>query len=219
MSEKLVAIKTTDSSFTLYSEKFKQHYHNINGAVTETLHIYVGLGIKKFKNSGINILEVGYGTGLNAILSCVENLKLKNSVFYHGIDISPIESEIFEKLEYNKLLNNTDMKLSGFVEDWNRDIQINKDFILRKQRVDIADFHPDIKYDLIYFDAFSPDVQPEMWTEKIFKRLSEFQSSGGILLTYCSKGIVKKNLREAGYCVKRLNGPPGKRHVICATKM
>lgn len=217
MMTKLVL--TADNSATLFSEYFGEHYHSINGAFTETMHIFIGLGLNKFKNTKINILEVGYGTGLNAICSLKFNKELGNDIFYHGIDVFPIEKALFDKLNYSDFTNEPKENLEAFYSGWDSIIHIKDNFVLYKQLIDIKNFVSEKKYDIVYFDAFSPETQPEMWTEDIFIKLSTFLSTGAILVTYCSKGIVKQNLRNAGFVVKRFSGPPGKRHVLCASKI
>ncbi|HNQ68090.1 MAG TPA: tRNA (5-methylaminomethyl-2-thiouridine)(34)-methyltransferase MnmD [Bacteroidales bacterium] len=212
-------VNTADNSKTLFSQRFKQHYHSINGAVTESMHIYIGLGLQSFTNKKINILEIGYGTGLNALLSYKENLELNNLIFYHGIDIIPVEFAILQELGYGKIIEDCNIELSEFCTNWGVNIKLSDNFILKKQKSDLLDFFTDTVYDLIYFDAFSPEVQPEMWTEKVMEKIASLLNQGGILVTYCSKGIVKQNLRKVGFDVKRYKGPPGKHHVIRATKI
>lgn len=212
-------VKTADNSYTLFSQKYNQNYHSINGAVTESSHIFIKLGLRSFENRKIRILEIGYGTGLNAILSYCENVILKNEIFYQAIDIFPIELNTLQELGYVEICKDCNVSLPDFAENWDSEIQIGENFILKKQKCDLLDFFSETTYDLIYFDAFSPDVQPEMWTESIFKKLAYILNPGGILVTYCSKGIVKQNMRAAGFVVKRYKGPPGKHHVIRATKL
>lgn len=210
---------TSDKSHTLFSSEFGQHYHSINGAFTESIHIFIELGFKSVDLNKISILEVGYGTGLNAILTYNANLVLNKEIYYQGIDVYCVEKSVYERLEYNKFVDAQNQNLLHFNEDWNCECEISPNFVLHKQIVDLQSFNSDRKFNLIYFDAFSPEVQPEMWTLDVFKKLSAFLLTGGILVTYCSKGIVKQNLRDSGFEVKRFAGPPGKRHVLRATKL
>ncbi|HOZ30315.1 MAG TPA: tRNA (5-methylaminomethyl-2-thiouridine)(34)-methyltransferase MnmD [Bacteroidales bacterium] len=219
MSQSVIKVKTSDNSYTLYSHKYNQHYHSIYGAVTESLHIYIGLGLKKFRDRNINILEIGYGTGLNAVLSFIENLRLNNSIYYHGIDIYPLSLKIIQDLGFVELLKNYDIPLELFCNKWDEEAKLSDNFILKKQNSDLLSFESDLKYDLIYFDAFSSDVQAELWEENVFQKLGKLTNLGGILVTYCSKGVVKQNLRNSGFIVNRFIGPPGKHHVVCATKI
>ncbi len=216
---KIIPVKTADNSYTLFSEKFNQHYHSINGALTESQHIFINLGLRFIEKNEISILEIGYGTGLNAILSFEENKILNKKIYYHGIEVKPVEKDVFCKLGFENYISDANSHLLSFNEKWDEEIIIGNQFALLKQIIDIQSFTTTKKYDIIYFDAFSPEVQPEMWTVDIFSKLSTILLTGGILVTYCSKGIVKENLRNSGFFVKRFEGPPGKRHVIRATKL
>ena len=214
-------IGTGDGSCTLRNEHFGETYHSINGAVAESMHIFINLGLRSFSNRNINILEIGYGTGLNAMLTFIENQSLGNTIFYHGIEKFPIDKETFLQFVNHtpdispKLTTDTAIK---FCDYWDSEIEINSNFKLLKQKIDFEDFSPARKYDLIYFDAFSPDTQPEMWTLENLRKIINNLSDNGVFVTYCSKGILKQNLRDLGMIVKRIQGPKGKRHVIRATK-
>lgn len=214
-------IDTGDGSCTLRNEYFGETYHSINGAVAESMHIFINLGLRSFCNRNLSILEIGYGTGLNAMLSFIENQSLGNTIFYHGIEKFPICKETFLPFVAHtpdisaKLNTDTALKFCG---DWNSEVKVSPSFNLLKQNTDFEDFIPDRKYDLIYFDAFSPDTQPEMWTLNNLQKIINSLVPDGIFVTYCCKGILKQNLRDLGMIVKRMPGPKGKRHVIRATK-
>ena len=214
-------IHTGDGSCTLRNEYFGETYHNINGAVAETIHIFINLGLRSFNNHDISILEIGYGTGLNAMLTFIENQPLENTIFYHGIEKYPVEKETFLQFVTHtpdisaKLDTDTTLK---FCDNWNSELEISPTFHLLKQNIDFENFIPDKKYDLIYFDAFSPDTQPEMWSLENLGKIINNLNPDGIFVTYCCKGILKQNLRDLGMIVKRMPGPKGKRHVIRATK-
>lgn len=210
--------KTTDGSFTLYSEKYKQFYHNISGAITESLHIYINLGLKSFYQKKINILEIGYGTGLNALLTFKHNFDLQNNIFYHGIDNNIIPKDLFSSLNIVNFFDFNNKIIEDFYFKGSEDIFIDSNFQLRKQLIDFNDFIPQTSYDLIYFDAFSPQVQPDMWSEKNLTKLINVLQHNGVFVTYCVQGKIKELLRSLGMEVKRFNGPPGKRHVLRATK-
>ena len=214
-------ISTGDGSCTLRNEYFGETYHSINGAVAESMHIFINLGLRNFSNSNISILEIGYGTGLNAMLTFIENQSLGNTIFYHGIEKFPIDKETFLPFVSHtphisaKLDTNT---ASKFCENWDSEIEISPNFKLLKQEIDFNAFSPALKYDIIYFDAFSPDTQPEMWTIENLGKIINNLNTDGIFVTYCCKGILKQSLRDLGMIVKRMPGPKGKRHVIQATK-
>ncbi len=215
-------IKTADGSCTLKNEYFGETYHSVNGAISESLHIFINLGLKNFEESEINILEIGYGTGLNAILSYLENISLNNKIFYHAIEKFPIDREYFHAFIENtaeissKISKNIANK---FCTDWNTETEVSENFHLLKQNIDFYDFIPDKKYDIIYFDAFSPDTQPEMWSFENLQKIINNLNTNGVFVTYCCKGIVKQMLRDLGLNVKRMPGPKGKRHVIQAKKV
>lgn len=212
-------VKTGDGSYTLFSDVSGEHYHSLNGALTESEHIFVNLGFKFHQKTDLNILEVGYGSGLNALLTYKNATEIKKRVFYHGVDILAIDLQTANMLDYRNVAVVSELEFSGFYSSWNHAVKISDNFILYKQLVSLHEIESNTNYDIVYFDAFSPEIQPEMWSEEIFRKISSLMCVGAILLTYCSKGIVKQNLRNTGFDVKRLTGPPGKRHVLRATKL
>lgn len=211
-------IITKDDSKTLFSKKYGQHYHSLNGAISESNHIFLNLGLRNFTNQNVSILEIGYGTGLNALLTYFENLKLNNKIYYHGIDVFKVSMDVFEQLEYLKHIDNPESLSRNFCDYWEQEIEIDKSFVLYKNDIDFNIFEPMQNYDIIYFDAFSPEIQPQMWEYFNLKKIVEKINKGGFFVTYCSKGVLKQNLRNLGLEVKRYSGPIGKRHVICALK-
>ncbi|MCF0207172.1 MAG: tRNA (5-methylaminomethyl-2-thiouridine)(34)-methyltransferase MnmD [Bacteroidales bacterium] len=214
-------IETADGSFTLKNDIFGETYHSINGAISESKHIFINLGLKNFQNSEISILEVGYGTGLNAIMTFIENQQLGNKISYHSLELYPISSKSFLKYANASaeiMQNTSPQHLEKFCEYWNQDVQIDKNFSLYKQQVDFCEFVPSTTYDLVYFDAFSPETQPEMWSRGNLQKIVSSLKPNGYFVTYCCKGIVKQSLRDLGMVVKRFPGPKGKRHVIQASK-
>lgn len=210
-------IKTADNSPTLYVPELDEHYHSVNGAVQESLHIFINAGFKQINKTAINILEVGFGTGLNVLLTLTENETLKKNVYYETVEKFPLDIEIINKLEYKDF--NNDLFIKIHKTEWGKKTNLNKSFILKKIKTDLINYVTAKKFDLIYFDAFAPEKQPELWTEMIFKKLYSATNNEGILVTYSAKGIVKQALRKAGYKVQRLNGPTGKRHMIKAIKL
>ena len=212
--------QTADGSHTLFSEKYNAYYHSTNGAIQESYHVFIKSGFNAVDLVEIRILEIGFGTGLNAALTASQAKILKHRTNYTGIDLYPPDNELLMQLNYKSVLN---QDASDFWEkiislDWGIESSVNDFFILRKFNADITNIELTGNYDLIYFDAFAPNDQPEMWSSLIFKKLYQATNSNGILVTYCSKGIVKQALRDAGYTVERLPGPPGKRHILKATK-
>lgn len=213
-------VQTADGSHTLFSEQHNAHYHSLNGAVQESVHIFLKNGYEYLSLNAANILEVGFGSGLNAALTASRAIDLKCNTSYTGIELFPLKDDILSKLNYNSILNKQESEAWKKIisTNWDVEEQINEFFLLNKVHCDLIEMSLQNKYDIIYFDAFAPDDQPEMWSIAVFEKLYHATFSGGLLLTYCSKGIVKQALRAVGYKVERLAGPPGKRHMIRATK-
>jgi tRNA U34 5-methylaminomethyl-2-thiouridine-forming methyltransferase MnmC len=213
-------VKTADGSNTLFSDKFKEHYHSTYGALNESMVVYIDNGLKYCNKKAINIFELGFGTGLNAILTYIESLKNNIAINYHAIELFPVKTEIISSLDYSNTFTADELSVFKKIHSsiWNRDIVISENFILTKIEGDFENFRFNEKYDLIYFDAFAPDTQPNLWSKEKFQRIYNSLNPNGILTTYSSKGIVKQNLRAAGFNVSRLPGPNGKRHIIRAVK-
>ncbi|MCF6366226.1 MAG: tRNA (5-methylaminomethyl-2-thiouridine)(34)-methyltransferase MnmD [Bacteroidales bacterium] len=210
-------IITADKSPTLYVPELNEHYHSVNGALQESMHIFINAGLKQIKKKTINILEIGFGTGLNAVLTLTENIKLKKEIYYETIEKYPLKKEILNNLQETDIFSST-VANQILKAVWEKEINISDNFKLKKLQIDLLEYKPKNKYDLIYFDAFSPQKQPKLWTKKIFSKLYKATKQNGILTTYSSKGTVKQALRNAGYTVKRLPGPAGKRHMVQAIK-
>jgi tRNA U34 5-methylaminomethyl-2-thiouridine-forming methyltransferase MnmC len=213
-------VKTEDGSFTLFSSKFKEHYHSTYGALNESMLVYIENGLKYYNKKSINIFELGFGTGLNAILTYIQSLKSNLTINYHTIELYPLKPEIISELDYNELLSEYELSIFNKMHNssWDTEIEISENFFLKKINIDFEGFVFNEKYDIIYFDAFAPDTQPNLWSTENFIKLYDSLNPKGIITTYSSKGIVKRNLRDAGFNVSRLPGPNGKRHVIRAEK-
>ncbi len=213
----LKKIITADKSPTLYFPELDEHYHSVNGAVQESLHIFINAGLKQIKKDKINILELGFGTGLNAILTLSEIKNSDKNVYYETIEKYPLLPEITDDL-FSKNLHFKEIAEQINNTAWEKETKISDNFVLKKIKIDLSDYFPEKNFDLIYFDAFAPDKQPELWTEEIFAKLYKATNKNGILVTYSAKGTVKQALRSAGYTVKRLPGPAGKRHMVQAIR-
>lgn len=214
-------IKTNDGSNTLFSGKFKEHYHSTYGARNESTHVFIETGLNYCQLKSIKIFEVGFGTGLNTILTYIESIKRNLRVEYTAIELFPIDLEIINQLNYTEFLSADQKTVYSKLHNckWNENVKISSNFTFRKINSDFNNYIFSNKYDIIYFDAFAPDKQPEMWSAKNFAKIYEALNKQGILTTYSSKGMVKNNLRSAGFKVSRLNGPTGKRHIIRAEKL
>ncbi|NOQ27520.1 MAG: tRNA (5-methylaminomethyl-2-thiouridine)(34)-methyltransferase MnmD [Bacteroidales bacterium] len=214
-------IKTDDGSNTLYSNTFNDQYHSTFGALQESLFIYIQTGLNYCEQNSLKIFEVGFGTGLNAILTFIEGFKKNINIEYHTIELFPINIETINQLNYFEFISNDQKLVYKKLHNckWNKKIKISENFTFQKIKYDFNNYIFNEKYDLIYFDAFAPDKQPSMWSDKNFAKLYDTLNNKGILTTYSSKGIVKNNLRKAGFKVTRLDGPKGKRHILRAQKL
>lgn len=212
---------TEDGSHTIYIPELNEHYHSTHGAIQEAIHVYINAGLHFSDKNPIRILEIGFGTGLNAYLTLVEAENNKRSIVYHSLERYPVDEEQLKVLNYPEQIDfyNKGLFKKLHEVDWNKASEISDNFELKKINGDLKTIDIKDKYDLIYFDAFAPDIQPDLWTEEIFKKLYKCTNSNAILVTYCSKGIVKRALRASGFEVKRLAGPPGKHHILRATKI
>jgi len=215
-------IVTGDGSHTLFLPHRNESYHSMFGAITESMHVFIKEGLEcLMENKSISILEVGFGTGLNALLTLVATEDRNVSITYHTVEYFPISQDIVHHLNYPLLLPAGDP--SGYFKllhdaPWNETVVISPSFTLHKIREDFTGFYPGFSYDLIYFDAFAPDKQSEMWSKDIFLRLYEHLTPGGVLTTYCVKGDVKRMVKEAGFTIEKLPGPPGKREMLRGRK-
>ena len=223
---KITLAPTEDGSPTLYNPLFGEHYHSIHGAVQESMHIFIEAGLHSWlKNStkqSLHILEVGFGTGLNALLTALDEQSKELSLHYTSLELYPIQEEIYSQLHFDIKHRDSDKCLQELHSTaWNTAIslQCNPYFTLEKRHCALQNFSATHPIDLIYFDAFSPEVQEELWDEAIFKVLYDKSHSGAIIVTYCAKGEVRRRLQRAGWQVERLAGPPGKREMLRGTKL
>jgi tRNA U34 5-methylaminomethyl-2-thiouridine-forming methyltransferase MnmC len=216
-------VTTLDGSHTLYLPDIDEHYHSTFGAITESVHIFVHAGFNYFtENACLTIFEVGFGTGLNALLTCIASVENKKSVIYYAIEKNPVSLHLVDQLNYSRLLpahNNADELFAKIhTAPWNQPVEILPCFTLHKIESDIIGYHPGFNYDLIYFDAFAPDKQPEIWQAGVFSALFQRLNNKGILITYCVKGLVKRTLKSVGFLIEKLPGPPGKREILRGLK-
>lgn len=218
-------ITTADGSHSLYVPDLDEHYHSYHGSIKESQRVFIELGLAHVaENLGsISILEVGMGTGLNVLMTALANEGLNKSIRYDAIEAFPLEDELLNKLNYaDQLLHPSAAELfqSIHLAPWNEGAEITDLFTLTKIEAPIEsiDFSPE-QYDLIYFDAFAPEVQGELWTEEIFAKMYAILKPGGVLSTYCVKGDVKRALQDRGFAIEKHKGPEGgKREVLRAIK-
>ena len=213
--------QTADGSYTLYVPELDEHYHSVKGALTESQHIFIDMGLKHSTVPSPHILEIGLGTGLNCFLTLLTAEETERHIHYTGIERYPLDMETISKLDYPSLIHKgheTDY-FAIHQTPWEKDVELSPWFTLHKLEGDFTCYTFDKGYDIIYFDAFAPEKQPEMWEQSLFDKLYHILNEGGILTTYCAKGVVRRMLQTAGFKVERLPGPPGgKREILRATK-
>lgn len=214
---------TADGSHTLYLKNLDENYHSLHGAITESLHVFINAGLQQFLHTTgtIHILEIGFGTGLNTLLSCLFAEENALQIHYTALEPSPLNNTLIQTLNYSlQLGNNSSENIFNAIHSasFENEIAITKNFILHKQQVTLETFQSSNHYDLVYFDAFGPRVQPEIWSLKNFQKLFHLIKPDGILVTYCAKGEVRRAMQTAGFIVERLPGPPGKREMLRALK-
>lgn len=213
---------TSDGSHTIYSDEFSETYHSINGAIIESMHVFINAGFRLFSKTSVDVLEIGFGTGLNAFLTLLESEKSNITVNYTTLELYPIQAITYTKLNYPEVLNCGGMRdvfLQIHKASWEHQVHISNYFHLLKHQTDINTFvYAEEKYDVIFFDAFSPVTQPELWTQELFIKVYKSLRPKGVLTTYCAKGEVRRNMLHAGFNVERLPGPPGKREILRGRK-
>ena len=211
---------TGDGSHTLFVPAIDECYHSTHGAVQESRHIFIEAGLKQCSRSEIRVLEIGYGTGLNAFLTMLEAERSGKAIRYTSLEKYPVAIEKALSLNFPEKLSPE--KRACFEEmhtsSWNEEIQITPFFRLRKIETDFTRYVLEDNFDVVFFDAFSPEKQPEMWSPERFVQIYEHCNAGAILTTYCAKGIVRRAMQAAGFTVERLEGPPGKREILRSRK-
>jgi tRNA U34 5-methylaminomethyl-2-thiouridine-forming methyltransferase MnmC len=213
-------IITEDGSHSLFVHELNEHYHSVRGAYTESQHVFIEAGLNQIKRRNIRILEMGFGTGLNALLTLAATNHSQITIHYTGIDKYPLPKSITSSLNYELIAGLNDRGMLHLMHDvpWNQEALIRPGFVLEKMKCDMKDLDQINVFDLVYFDAFAPEKQPELWTEDLFRRLFISMRSDSILTTYSSKGMVRRNLQSAGFRVEKIPGPPGKREMTRAYK-
>jgi len=209
-------IITEDGSHTLFVPAIDECYHSSHGAIQESKHIFIEAGLKQCEKSEIRVLEIGFGTGLNAFLTLIEAERSGKQIQYISLEKYPVDIEKALQLNYPEELSpeNRNRFELMHASRWNKEIQISPNFTLEKIETDFTRYDFREKYDVIYFDAFSPEKQPEMWSQERFDKIFEHCNTGAILTTYCAKGVVRRAMQAAGFKVERLPGPPGKREIL-----
>ena len=221
MQKNMIIEQTEDGIPTLYLPRMDEHYHSIKGALAEARHVYIDSALRASGKKEINVLEIGFGTGLNTFLTFLESQEKGLRINYTTFELYPLSPDITEKLNYPALIAPSSESIFALLHqcEWNQKIAISPLFSLYKRHADLTRTSLEGIYDVVYFDAFAPEKQPEMWDEKIFREIFSHLSAGGILSTYCAKGEIRRRLQSVGFTVERLPGPPnGKREILRASK-
>ena len=214
-------LQTLDGSTTIHLPDWNESYHSKHGAIQEAYHVFIKNGLNTFNCQPVCLLEIGFGTGLNAFITYLEAKKSKQKIDYYGVEAYPISSEEILQMNYVTELNATsEREVFKLIHDceWEINNEINAFFTLTKRKQFFEQIKDVDKFDLIYFDAFGYRVQPELWSTEIFRKMYKSLKSKGTLVTYAARGVVKRSLIEVGFKVEKLPGPPGKREMFRATK-
>jgi tRNA U34 5-methylaminomethyl-2-thiouridine-forming methyltransferase MnmC len=214
-------IITGDGSKTIQLIDWNEQYHSIHGAIQEAKHVFIDNLVKfKTKKTELQIFEMGFGTGLNAFLTCQIACELNLAIDYYSLEAFPLQMDEVKELNYTELLNDQTSILEMLHQaNWNEFVEINSNFGIAKIGQTLENWESGIKtFDFIFYDAFGPRVQPHLWTVEIFEKLYAATKKGGIFLTYCAKGQVRRDLQSVGYKITRLPGPPGKREMLMGEK-
>ncbi|WP_303315824.1 tRNA (5-methylaminomethyl-2-thiouridine)(34)-methyltransferase MnmD [Flavivirga abyssicola] len=220
---------TGDGSSTIHLPDWDEQYHSKHGAIQEAYHVFIKHGLLHFYNveqsknlnEQVTILEIGFGTGLNAFITLLEAEKLNININYFGVEGYPILMDEIDQLNYPIELN-AQNKVALFKQlhevVWEEKYMVSENFSIEKQNRFFSEIAEKNMYNIIYFDAFGARVQPELWTESIFLKMYNALKPGGVLVTYSAKGSVRRAMQAVGFIVERLPGPPGKREMLRACK-
>lgn len=215
-------IETGDGSMSLYLPEWDENYHSKHGAIQEAYHVFIRSGLDLFADGeNISILEMGFGTGLNSMISFLESQRRGLKVEYVGLEAYPLALETILQLHHLKQLEAEKFKTSYhriLEAEWDCKVEIHENFSLHKRVLKFENFDQPQNFDLIYFDAFGARVQPELWTETIFVKMYAALRNNGVLVTYSAKGSVRRAMQAVGFQVERLPGPPGKREMLRGRK-
>lgn len=214
-------IQTLDGSTTIHLKEWDECYHSKHGAIQEAQHVFINNGLSLFPNQSVSILEIGFGTGLNAFITFLEAEKFNQSINYVGVEAYPVATSEVLAMNYVDELNAVPQKIifeRMHESKWNEKVVLSTEFTLTKRKQFFDEINDVARFDLIYFDAFGYRVQPELWSTTIFQKMYTALRPGGKLVTYAARGVVKRSMMEVGFTVEKLPGPPGKREMFRASK-
>jgi tRNA U34 5-methylaminomethyl-2-thiouridine-forming methyltransferase MnmC len=217
-------ITTSDGSHSLLNTALNETYHSVHGAIQESRHVFIAHGLEKWVSSGLRearILEVGFGTGLNALLTSMYSSEKSLKIYFESWEAFPLGETIVHQLNYPGILGSAKMFGDIHAAPWDQAATISKNFSLKKVNGNLLSdpFGEDSIFDVVFFDAFAPSRQPEMWSAEVLKKVVDVLAPGGLFVTYCAKGQLKRDLRDMGLDIETLPGPPGKKEMIRASKM
>ncbi|MBE7440991.1 MAG: tRNA (5-methylaminomethyl-2-thiouridine)(34)-methyltransferase MnmD [Flavobacteriales bacterium] len=215
---------TGDNSHTLLVKELNETYHSTKGAINEALHVFMQRGLNdyivKTNCKKLKVFEVGFGTGLNAHLAHLFAKQHQLKIDYISIEAHPLDLSIIQQLNYSELIpSEQSLFLKLHEVEWNKVVEIDEYFTLTKLHQELKDVVLENSIDVIFFDAFAPNIQPELWTKEVFESMFKALKPEGVLVTYCAKGVVKRTIKEVGFNLETLAGPPGKREMIRAVKV
>ena len=217
-------IETQDGSHSVMASEFGVSYHSKYGAIQESMHVFIeaGLRMRMSEATELNVLGIGFGTGLNALLACIEADNQQFRVNYTGLEAFPLSSDIIEKLNY---IDELDLSSEDnffqriHAANWEENTSIHPYFSIEKKKMRFEELQMKDAFDVIFFDAFAPNAQPELWEAPLLQKMYNALRPNGVLTTYCAKGVVKRTLKSVGFTIEALPGPPGKREMTRAVKM
>lgn len=215
-------LHTLDGSTTIHLPDWNESYHSKHGAIQEAYHVFIKNGFSLFQDKPMSILEIGFGTALNAFITFLESQKSLQTIDYVGVEAYPISEKEVLQMNYVAELNAESEKNSFELmhqSNWEEKILIAPNFTLTKRKQFFDEISDENQYNLIYFDAFGYRVQPELWSTEIFEKMYNALKANGVLVTYAARGVVKRSMIEVGFTVEKLAGPPGKREMFRATKL
>lgn len=210
-------IITSDGSTSIHLPEWEESYHSRHGAIQEAQHVFINNGLSLCKGQSVSVLEIGFGTGLNAFITFLESKKNKQKIDYVGVEGFPISPEEVLQMNYVDQLKSNQFESEFKImhtSDWEKNVTISDTFRLTKRKQLFNDINDKNQFDIIYFDAFGYRVQPELWSVEIFTKMFNALKEGGILVTYACRGPIKNAMKEAGFKIEKLAGPPGKREML-----
>jgi tRNA U34 5-methylaminomethyl-2-thiouridine-forming methyltransferase MnmC len=223
MPDEIQIITTGDGSHSLLNTTLNETYHSVHGARRESIHVFIKHGLEYFleknKSDSVAIFEVGFGTGLNALLTATFADDEKQRINYTSIEAFPLRSEVWSQLNYTETDHDRSLFKKLHDSNWETENAITDFFTMRKLKMTLQEISFKESFDVVYFDAFAPSKQPELWEFSVLKRVYDALKTNGVFVTYCAKGQLKRDLKNLGFLVETLAGPPGKKEMVRALKI